>query len=135
MRSPWDELLEDLESGKAPARAAWHAFAVIVLLILALAMALHFIARASAQEQRPAIDCNDFAMQMRLAVWARDMKADENLVAIYHRTVNRHLGFNLSRAIEREVRRAWQEKLPATKAVEAAHRRCLDQLGELAVEG
>ena len=134
MKSPWDELLEDLERGVAPARAAWQAFAVIVLLILALAMALHFIARASAQE-RPAIDCNDFAMQMRLAVWARDMRADENMVAIYHRTVNQHLGFNLSRAIEREVRRAWQEKLPASKAVEAAHRRCLEQLGELGTEG
>ena len=134
MKSPWDELLEDLERGVAPARAAWQAFAVIVLLILALAMALHFIARASAQE-RPAIDCNDFAMQMRLAVWARDMRADENMVAIYHRTVNQHLGFNLSRAIEREVRRAWQEKLPASKAVESAHRRCLEQLGELGTEG
>lgn len=130
-------------SGDAPARGTWTAFAVIVIAILAAAMLLHLFARqAQAQpagmrlvQERKAVDCSDFAMQMRLALWARDMKADENLVAIYHRTVNRHLGFNLSRAIEREVRRAWKEKLPADKAVEMAHRRCLERLGELGAEG
>ena len=136
MRTPWDDLVDDLQRYpvRPPAPVAWGAFALIVALLIGVPLALHFIARAQAQSPMR-LDCADFSMQMRLAVWARDMRADENLVAIYYRTVNQQLGFNLSRAIEREVRRAWQEKLPAAKAIEMAHRRCLEQLGDLGLEG
>jgi len=133
VRTPLDDLIEEL-TPRAQVTAAWLGWAIACVLAIAVVVALSSIARAQGQP-RVAVDCADFSLQMRLAVWARDMKADENLVAIYHRTVNRHLGFNLSRAIEREVRRAWQEKLPADKAVETAHRRCLERLGELGAEG
>jgi len=135
MRTPVDDLVDEL-TPRPPARAAWWGWAVIVALIFALLLSLHFISRAYAQErQRLVVDCKDLASQIALAAWARDMQADENLVAIFHRSANKHLGFNQSRAVEREVRRVWHEKLPAKDAIAASYRRCQAQLGEMGLEG
>lgn len=131
MRTPFDDLVEEF-TPRPPVRLAWWGYAIAVALAIAVVMTLAGIAKA---QERTAIDCKDFANQIALAAWARDMRADENMVAIFHRTANQHLGFNLSRAIEREVRRVWHEKLPMGKAIEAAHKRCQAQLGDMGREG
>ena len=132
MRTPFDDLVEGVS--RPPARAAWWGFIALLVLIFVLVLAAHFMARAHAQE-RMAVDCKDLAAHVSLATWARDMHADENMVAIYFSKANQHLGHNLVRALEREVRRVWKEKLPAGKAIEAAFKRCQQQLGDMGREG
>jgi len=135
VKTPFDDLVEEF-TPRPPVRQAWWGFVALVVLIFTLLLSMHFIALAYAQERaRFAVDCKDLANQIALAAWARDMRADENLVAIFHRSANRHLGFNQSRAIEREVRRVWHEKQPARKAVDAAFDRCRAQLGDMGLEG
>jgi len=135
VRTPFDDLVAEF-TPRPPARAAWWGFVVILALIFALVLSLHFISRAYAQDRpRFTLDCRELAAHISLAAWARDMRADENMVAIYFSKANQHLGYNLVRALEREVRRLWKEKHPAGKAVEAAHQRCQAQLGDMGMEG
>lgn len=126
MRNPWDDLVPP---------TGWRGFGWQVWVLIAALLLAGLYARLAPAAPRVVLDCREFAGSIALAAWARDMNADENLVGIYYRTASRHLGHDLARAIEREVRRVWQEKRPSAKAVEAAFLRCQAQLGDLGAEG
>lgn len=148
MKSPWSELLEDLERGVAPARSAWQAFAIIVLLILALAMALHFIAKnAHAQpvrhEQAPFLiaqdaprvifDCQQFGAYARRIVMLRELGAERDKVI---RQLREELRPGMMLAVlEREVRRVYANKPSRLEAEADAYKRCQRQLGDMGEEG
>jgi hypothetical protein len=123
----------DLKDLVPPAR--WPELGLRRFLMLAvIAIGLLTVVELARAQPGLAVDCRELASSLALAAWARDMKADENLVAIFYRTHQQHLGDPLARAIEREVRRLWHEKLPASVAVGAAHLRCRETLGKLGGE-
>lgn len=131
MRLPWDPLVD--EAGR-PGLTLGELLIVFLVGVLAFVTAAPALGQAQERQART-LDCRQFATQIVLAAWARDMKADENLVAIFYRTELQHLGDGMARAVEREVRRLWHEKKPASVAVGAAHLRCVETLGLLGADG
>ena len=133
MKTPFDKLVEEF-TPRAPVRAAWWGFVMILALIFALLLSLHFIARAGAQERpRVVFDCVQYATYARGVATLRDVGADREKVIAELRKDLRH-GMMLA-VLEREVKLVFAQKLPRIEVEHGAYKRCQAQLGDMGVEG
>lgn len=138
MKSPWDDLVDEI-SRRPPARAAWAAFGIIVILILAAALCLHFIARmaipaARAQDvPRVIFDCQQLGNYARRIAMLRELGAQRDKVL---EQLRRELRPGMLLAVlEREAKRVYAEKPSGPEAELSAYRRCQAQLGDMGQEG
>ena len=132
MRSAFDDLVEQF-TPRPPARAAWWGFIVIVALIFALLLSLHFIARAHADAPRVVWDCHQFSTWARRIAVLRELDADQGKVI---KELRRELRPGITLAVlEHEVKRIYAGKTSRLEAEVDAYRRCQVQLGDMGIEG
>ena len=131
---PWGKLELARDVTRPPARQAWSGFVVIVVLIFALLLSLHFIARAEAQERpRLVVDCVQFATNARSMAVLRDIGANLDKVIMELRK-DRRPGLVLA-VLEREAKLIWASDAPRIEIEHSAYKRCQAQLGDMGVEG
>jgi len=101
-----------------------------VILVLVVVLALHFIARASAQGLGfTTKECAALAHFARTSVEIRDLEARlDKHIALVRKRVSQD-GMKLSPVVERELRRVYLEGYEPEKAEELAYARCMS--GEL----
>jgi len=132
VRTPFDDLVTEF-TPRPPARAAWCGFVVILALIFALVLSLHFISRAYADAPRVVWDCYQFGTWARRIAMLRELGADQGKVI---GELRRELRPGITLAVlEHEVKRIYAGKIPRLEAEGNAYKRCQQQLGDMGVEG
>jgi len=133
LESPFDDPTDEF-TPRPPMRAAWCGFVVIVVLIFALLLSLHFIAVARAQDRpRLVFDCVQFATYARGMATLRDIGANRDKVIAELRKDMRP-GLMLA-VLEREAKLVWSSNAPRLEIEHGAYKRCQGQLGNMGLEG
>jgi len=133
VRTPFDDFVEEF-TPRPPAREAWCGFVVIVALIFALLLSLHFISRAHAQDRpRLVFDCTQFAQYARSMAMLRDIGANRDKV-IGELRKDMRPGLMLA-VLEREAKMVWASDAPRIEIEHGAYKRCQGQLGDFGGEG
>lgn len=115
-----------------PLRFAWQLWAGVAVLSVVLPLAC---SQAGVRATRAlAFDCGALAASIERIASYRDMDANLGKVLAHVRRLNADLPAQQLEVIEREIRRLWAERLPASDAAFALYTRCQRQLGDMGRE-